>query len=371
MNTTPDDTGANLKQLAPLLDQALTQLANGDRAALLLRFFEQRDFRAIGAALGSSEDAARMRVTRALEKLHLILKRQSVTLSVATLGTALASEAATTAPAGLALSVSTAALANAASASSISFTLFKVLTMTKLKTGAIGAIIVAGAVTSIVLQQQARGTSAELDRSLQQQADQIRQFEADNQRLSNVLAQAQTASANTAELAQLRAEAAALRRQTNELATLHSEHRLASQPPTPKTPLQIQEQFTAKMMFEKHWLLAFLLYSQDHHDQLPTDFEQAENFLSREFIPDDSMTRDQFDIIPQGSLTNAEAIVLREKQSWQNSRGNLVRVYGMADGHVEAVTVPCTRTSPDGKVTHYDTFEEFEKGHFVPQPQQQ
>src|SRR2546430_13430286 len=51
-----------------LLDEAIGQLGKDDRHAILLRFFEQRDFRSVGDAMGTKEDAARMRVSRALEK---------------------------------------------------------------------------------------------------------------------------------------------------------------------------------------------------------------------------------------------------------------------------------------------------------------
>ena len=99
MNTLEDHSSANLEKVAPLLDEAINLLGNEDRTAILLRFFEQRDFRSVGAALGGSEDAARMRVSRALEKLHGILKRRGVTLSAAALGTVLAGEAVMAAPA--------------------------------------------------------------------------------------------------------------------------------------------------------------------------------------------------------------------------------------------------------------------------------
>ena len=95
MNTLQDDSGANLRQVAPILDEAITQLGSEDRTAILLRFFEQRDFRAVGEALGSNEDAARMRVNRALGKLHSLLKHRGVTLSITALGTALTAEAVT------------------------------------------------------------------------------------------------------------------------------------------------------------------------------------------------------------------------------------------------------------------------------------
>src|SRR5438552_5525341 len=70
MNILHEESGASLQQVAPVLDEAITKLGTDDRTAILLRFFEQQDLRAVGVALGCTEDAARMRVTRALEKLR-------------------------------------------------------------------------------------------------------------------------------------------------------------------------------------------------------------------------------------------------------------------------------------------------------------
>src|ERR1051326_2950082 len=60
-------------ELRPVLDDAMGVLDEADRGALLLRFFQGLDFRSVGTALGLSEDAARMRVSRALEKLRQLL----------------------------------------------------------------------------------------------------------------------------------------------------------------------------------------------------------------------------------------------------------------------------------------------------------
>src|SRR2546423_1868637 len=80
MNSLPDDSGDELASVAPLLDDAINQLWAEDRAAILLRFFEQRDFRSVGEALGSNEEAARKRVNRALDKLQVFLKHRGVAL---------------------------------------------------------------------------------------------------------------------------------------------------------------------------------------------------------------------------------------------------------------------------------------------------
>lgn len=62
-------------RVSPLLDEAMHELPPLDRDAVLLRYFEQRPFAEVGATLNVSEDAARMRVDRALEKLRGLLGR--------------------------------------------------------------------------------------------------------------------------------------------------------------------------------------------------------------------------------------------------------------------------------------------------------
>ena len=110
MNTLQNHSEAEFSQVAPLLDEAINELEEADRTAILLRFFEQQDFRAVGQALGSNEDAARLRVTRALEKLEEFLKRRGVTTSAASLGVVLTANVVQAAPVGLAVTISTAAV---------------------------------------------------------------------------------------------------------------------------------------------------------------------------------------------------------------------------------------------------------------------
>jgi RNA polymerase sigma factor (sigma-70 family) len=116
MNSLQDHSEANLAQVSPILDEAINRLGEEDRTAILLRFFEQRDLRSVGEALGSSENAAQKRVSRALEELRVLLKHRGVSFSAAALGTALACEAVTAAPTGLAFTISGTALATAATA---------------------------------------------------------------------------------------------------------------------------------------------------------------------------------------------------------------------------------------------------------------
>ncbi len=90
MNALNDSPEAAWRQLAPVLDEAVNQLGATDRHAVVLRFYEGCDLRAVGRALGTSEDGAQKRVRRALEKLRAFLVRRGVSLSVATLASLLA-----------------------------------------------------------------------------------------------------------------------------------------------------------------------------------------------------------------------------------------------------------------------------------------
>jgi len=227
MNALEDHSEANLACVAPILDDAINQLGNEDRTAILLRFFERHDFRAIGQALGSNEDAAQKRVSRALEKLHDLLRQRGVAFSVAALGTALMAEAVTAAPVGLAVTVSSAALATAAGVGT-TLTIFKLMTLTKLKLAAIGAAVAVGVGTPLVLQHQAGARLREENDALRQQLAEMAALKAQNEENARLLALSKEAQAQadeqTSQLLKLRNEVAALRKQTNNVGRLQAEN---------------------------------------------------------------------------------------------------------------------------------------------------
>src|SRR5215471_8093006 len=76
-NETPPDT--LWRELSPLLDDAVATLGTSDRDAIVLRFFQNRSLAEVGATLGASEDGARMRVNRALEKMRRYFVQRGVT----------------------------------------------------------------------------------------------------------------------------------------------------------------------------------------------------------------------------------------------------------------------------------------------------
>ena len=62
-------------QVRPVIDDAMHELDEEDRAVVVLRFFEGKSFKDVGAAFGLSENAARMRCERSLERLRGVLSR--------------------------------------------------------------------------------------------------------------------------------------------------------------------------------------------------------------------------------------------------------------------------------------------------------
>jgi RNA polymerase sigma factor (sigma-70 family) len=76
MNATANDW----TQIEPLLDDAMAALDETDRSAILLRYFENKNLREVGEALGASEDAAQKRVSRAVERLREYFSKSNVTI---------------------------------------------------------------------------------------------------------------------------------------------------------------------------------------------------------------------------------------------------------------------------------------------------
>ncbi|MBC8096794.1 MAG: sigma-70 family RNA polymerase sigma factor, partial [Akkermansiaceae bacterium] len=98
MQTLPADDAQLWEDLTPHLDEALNQLADDDRQAVLLRFFERKPMRDIGGILGVSEDAAKMRVSRAVDRLRNQLTQKGVTCTAVVLAVLLTQRAVEAAP---------------------------------------------------------------------------------------------------------------------------------------------------------------------------------------------------------------------------------------------------------------------------------
>ncbi len=148
-------------QIAPLLDSAMASLPETDRHAVVLRFFDGKSLREVGATLGSTEDSARMRVNRALEKLRRFFARRGVDSTTAIIAGAISGNAAQAAPPALAQSVLTASLAKGSAAGASTLTLvkgaLKVMTWTKISTAvmtAVAAILIVTTAGAVILEEQ-------------------------------------------------------------------------------------------------------------------------------------------------------------------------------------------------------------------------
>ena len=155
--------GEAWRQIAPLLDDAMGRLGEKDRNAIVLRFFENKNLSEVGAALGASEDAAKMRVNRALEKLRKFFTKRGVTLSGAIIAGAVSANSVQAAPVALAKTISAIAIAKGVAASASTLTLIKgalkIMAWTKAKTAVAASavvLLVAGTTTVTVKEIQRR-----------------------------------------------------------------------------------------------------------------------------------------------------------------------------------------------------------------------
>jgi RNA polymerase sigma factor (sigma-70 family) len=149
-------------QIEPFLDDAIGHLAKSDHDAIVLRFFEGRNLKETGAALGIGEDAARMRINRAIEKLRQYFVKRGVASTAVVLAGAVSAHSVQAAPAMLAKTASAVAFTQGATASASTLTLvkgaLKVMAWTKAKTVIVAGVVVilaAGTTTWAVKQYQA------------------------------------------------------------------------------------------------------------------------------------------------------------------------------------------------------------------------
>jgi RNA polymerase sigma factor (sigma-70 family) len=337
MNALRNESNDSLKLVSVIIDELIDLLATEDRTAIILRFFEQSDLRSVGEALGISENAARMRVSRALEKLQVLLKRRGASLSAAALATALASEAVTAAPAGLAVNLATTALSAGIGSGGLALTLFKTLAMTKLKVGVLTAVAAVGLTIPLVRQHQSLTKLRDENYVLRSQLDDLGRLTAENVRLSNLLSQTSQLDpqSQTRELLKLRGEVGRLKRQLAEVPKAMQTTVAAK-----ADPAEVQKEIAiGNMVYTKGWMMAFMQYAAQNQGQFPTNFESAASFLPDETKGQTNYTPDQFEILYQGSIdaiTNpASIIILREKEPWPALDGSWVRGYAFADGHSE------------------------------------
>jgi len=240
------------EHIAPHLDAAIGELSEADRDALLLRYFERMSAREMAQTLGTSEDAAQKRVSRAVERLRDFFAKRGVTIGASGLVVVISANAVQAAPVGLAVTISTAA----ALVGTTIATTVETIAMTATQKLLVAAIVVASVITPVLVQHRAQTKLAEQDRALQRQAGRLAELQKENERLANLLAEANSSrslpSGQFNELLRLRGQVGRLNRDVRELTRL-----MASDPATGSNALATAEEvWSERANHLKQWLEA-------------------------------------------------------------------------------------------------------------------
>ena len=147
------------EQARPLLDEAIAALSESERDAICLRFYESRRFKEIGESLDVSENTARMRVNRSLDKLRDLLRGKGIKSSAATLAAALGGQATIAAPMGLAQTISAGAVA--ATGSGMLLNVFGIMNTIKVIGIATASAAAIGTVAYLAQEDDAPDTTSE------------------------------------------------------------------------------------------------------------------------------------------------------------------------------------------------------------------
>jgi RNA polymerase sigma factor (sigma-70 family) len=160
MNTTleSNDVDSVWEQISPHLNDSLDRLSKTDREVVMVRFFGKKSHKEVARMLGVSEDAAKKRLSRALEKLRAIFARRGVVVPGVALVAAFSAYGAQAAPAGMASSITAVAVAKGVSATASSLAiakeLLRLMTWAKAKTAILlgtGLLLAAAGTTTAVV----------------------------------------------------------------------------------------------------------------------------------------------------------------------------------------------------------------------------
>jgi RNA polymerase sigma factor (sigma-70 family) len=355
MQALQDQSGGDYDPIAPILDQAVNQLSAADRQVILLRYFEGQELRVLGQALATTEEAARKRVARAVDRLRKLLRRRGVAISGTSLAALLSAQAVTAAPTGLAVCVTGAALAAAATGSGNLLTVLEIMTMTKLKI-TVCALVVAGLGTTLVLDQRALARLREQNRALQERLGRYTLVEQDHQRLSNLAAQSSARAAlppdQFQDLLKLRGEAGLARRLNEENPKLRAENTklrsaakeanvAARKEPEDPAEAAFQRETKYRQNFGSQWGMLFITAASKNNGQSPDKWEQVAGQMRPEEL---QLATNDFEIVFHGRLpldgSQENVLLFREKEARQSPGGEWFKVYGFADGRSEIHTEP-------------------------------
>ena len=149
----------------------------------------------------------------------------------------------------------------------------------------------------------------------------------------------------SAELNRLRNEVATLRREKLQLQ--QAQRRVPKTEPIPQAASaspsdedvqkeQFKTEMIGRMNFVKQNILAFMMYAEDHHGNLPGTFADAAPFLGD---LRNHPSAESYEIVYTGKLADvkepAKTLVIQQKAPDAAPNGGYVKAYGFADGHSE------------------------------------
>jgi RNA polymerase sigma factor (sigma-70 family) len=212
------------ERIRPILDEAMAELSDDDRDAVVLRYFKNYDFQTVGRAIGLTDDAAQKRVSRAVERLREFFSKRGVATGASALVILISANAVQSAPLALATAISTAVvLAGTTAHTSTAIVATKVIAMTTLQKAVIGATLFV-AVGTVVFEVHRASRLREEYQILEQQknslAKQAGQMQRERDDAKAELASVSAENArlksgqNLAELLKLRGEVGVLRDQS-------------------------------------------------------------------------------------------------------------------------------------------------------------
>jgi RNA polymerase sigma factor (sigma-70 family) len=344
--TNMNATSADWMQIEPLLDDAMAALDETDRSAILLRYFENKNLREVGEVLGTSDDAAQKRVSRAVERLRDFFSKRNVTVGASGLTVLISANAVQSAPVGLVATISSAAiLAGTAVHTSTIIAVTKTIAMTTLQKTLIAAALTAAIGTGIYEAHQAAQLQNQIQTLQQQQApmaEQLAQLQRERDNATNQLAallakNAQLKSnSNENELLKLRGEVTQLKNEENDPTALAAKNLMSK---INKLKQRLEDTPGAKIpelqfLTDKDWLnaangkldseadyrraLASLRASgqskvagmltkalngfmQNNNKQMPTDLMQLEPYFD---TPLDNSILQEWEIAPAKTVTS-------------------------------------------------------------------
>jgi RNA polymerase sigma factor (sigma-70 family) len=307
-----DAPASDWNQLRPVIEDAMYESDDKDRHAVLLRFFQNRTLNQVGMALNLSENAARMRVERALDKLRHKLARRGITANATALAALISANAVQAAPAGFATTLSSAAIAGSVLHASTIVTATKTLAMTTLQKTIVGAALADAVGTGIYAVHHSSQLRARIQTLQQEQAPlaaQIQQSEQERAQASARLAALSEENArlksrrNESEVLKLRGQVGALRQQaaSNETKTSGGSGGIAKLLDDPATKEYMRKAMADKMKS---------LYA-DFIKELKLTPEQTEQFVQL-LCDAGSKSLTQLTAAPRGGSKQADADAAQE-----------------------------------------------------------